>query len=146
MPGTVVTFYSYKGGVGSTFALANTAVVLARWGYRTLCVDWDLDAPGLDFDLLPRTAERPAAGLVDLIDAHAAGAAPDPLQHVVRVDRPEVHGRLDMLAAGGPDRARYVRQVQELDWDRLYRDHDLGGFLERCSRRRPTKRARSRMR
>lgn len=46
MTGTVVTFYSYKGGVGRTFALANTAATLCRWGYRTLCIGWDLDAPG----------------------------------------------------------------------------------------------------
>jgi MinD-like ATPase involved in chromosome partitioning or flagellar assembly len=45
--GTVVTFYSYKGGVGRTFALANVATLLALWGYRILCVDWDLEAPGL---------------------------------------------------------------------------------------------------
>ena len=27
MPGQVVTFYSYKGGVGRTFALANIGVI-----------------------------------------------------------------------------------------------------------------------
>ena len=32
MTGTVVTFYSYKGGVGRTLALANTAAILSRWG------------------------------------------------------------------------------------------------------------------
>ena len=47
MSGSIVTFYSYKGGVGRSFALANTAALLSSWGYRTLCVDWDLDAPGL---------------------------------------------------------------------------------------------------
>jgi Mrp family chromosome partitioning ATPase len=45
--GTIATFYSYKGGVGRTQALANIAVLLSRWGYRVLCVDWDLEAPGL---------------------------------------------------------------------------------------------------
>ena len=28
----IITFYSYKGGVGRTMALANTAVLLARQG------------------------------------------------------------------------------------------------------------------
>ena len=46
MTGSIVTFYSYKGGVGRTFVLANTAVRLAQWGYHVLCIDWDLDAPG----------------------------------------------------------------------------------------------------
>ena len=43
-----VTFYSWKGGVGRTMALANVAVQLARRGRKVLMVDWDLEAPGLD--------------------------------------------------------------------------------------------------
>jgi tetratricopeptide (TPR) repeat protein/MinD-like ATPase involved in chromosome partitioning or flagellar assembly len=45
--GAIVTFYSYKGGVGRTMALANIAVQLARKGNSVLMVDWDLEAPGL---------------------------------------------------------------------------------------------------
>jgi len=47
--GQIITFYSYKGGVGRTMALANVAVLLAKWGFKTLIVDWDLEAPGLEF-------------------------------------------------------------------------------------------------
>ena len=46
-PGTVVTFYSFKGGTGRTMALANVAWILASTGMRVLAVDWDLEAPGL---------------------------------------------------------------------------------------------------
>ena len=45
--GSIVTFYSWKGGVGRTLALANTAVQLARSGRKVLMVDWDLEAQGL---------------------------------------------------------------------------------------------------
>src|SRR5690349_21130934 len=45
--GSIITFYSYKGGVGRSFLLANVAATLSRWGYRVLCVDFDLEAPGL---------------------------------------------------------------------------------------------------
>lgn len=45
--GRVITFYSFKGGVGRTMALANCAYLLARNGYRVLAMDWDLEAPGL---------------------------------------------------------------------------------------------------
>ena len=60
--GTVVTFYSFKGGVGRSMALANVAVLLARTGKKVLCVDWDLEAPGLDryFRAVPRST--PTAG------------------------------------------------------------------------------------
>ena len=43
----VVTFYSYKGGVGRTMALVNTAVELATNGRKVLIVDFDLEAPGI---------------------------------------------------------------------------------------------------
>jgi MinD-like ATPase involved in chromosome partitioning or flagellar assembly len=44
----IVTFYSYKGGVGRSMALANVADILCRQGARVLMVDFDLEAPGLE--------------------------------------------------------------------------------------------------
>ena len=43
----VVTFFSFKGGVGRTTALVATALTLARYGHRVAIVDLDLEAPGL---------------------------------------------------------------------------------------------------
>jgi len=135
MTGTIVTFYSYKGGVGRTFALANTAAVLSRWGYRTLCVDWDLDAPGLGFYMRPWEPAPPEAGLVDLIADYAKGGKdPDFGDYVISVELPGSQTPVDFLPAGsGGD--RYVRLVQELDWPGLYERRDLGEFLERCRSR-----------
>ena len=48
--GQVITFYSYKGGVGRSMALANVACLLAQRcsaPERVLMIDWDLEAPGL---------------------------------------------------------------------------------------------------
>lgn len=42
-----IFFHSYKGGVGRTFILANTAFDLCQQGYRVGVVDLDYDAPGL---------------------------------------------------------------------------------------------------
>lgn len=134
MTGMIVTFYSYKGGVGRTFALANTAAVLSRWGYRTLCIDWDLDAPGLGFYLRPWQSEPPTAGLVDLIADYANGKDPDLGDYVIPIELPGSQAPVNFLPAGsGGD--RYVRRIQELDWAGLYERHDLGEFLERCRSR-----------
>src|SRR3954447_23512433 len=130
MTGTVVPFYSYKGGVGRAFAVANTAAVLARWGYRTLCVDWDLDAPGLTHYLRPWLAGPPTAGVVDLVTAVAGGDSPEPSGYVVPVDLPGTADRLELLAAGAGD-DEYVRRSQALDWAGLYERRDLGEQLER---------------
>lgn len=41
-----VAFYSYKGGVGRSLALANTAFSLAAQGKKVLIIDMDFEAPG----------------------------------------------------------------------------------------------------
>ena len=38
-PGTIITFYSYKGGVGRSMALANVAWILASGGKKVLGID-----------------------------------------------------------------------------------------------------------
>lgn len=76
-PGTIITFYSFKGGTGRTMALANTAWILASNGFRVLTVDWDLEAPGLHnyfHPLLtdPDLTESP--GVIELIRGFAKSA------------------------------------------------------------------------
>lgn len=126
MPGTVLTFYSYKGGVGRSFTLANVAVLLARWGHRVLCVDWDLEAPGLHDYFAPLLAGEPTSGVVDLVDDFLAGRV-RPADHTTHlIDQ----GTLDLVAAGRTD-SDYVGRVQDLDWAGLY-EQGFGEYLERC--------------
>ncbi len=69
--GQIITFYSYKGGVGRTMALANVAVLIAQWKYKVLIVDWDLEAPGLEYffkDYLDLETVTQQTGIVDLLD------------------------------------------------------------------------------
>src|SRR5262249_32270779 len=70
----IISFYSYKGGVGRSMAMANLAVLFARAGFRVLVVDFDLEAPGLESYLVAgpdressfkQLRERP--GLLDLL-------------------------------------------------------------------------------
>lgn len=128
MAGTIITFYSYKGGVGRSFALVNTATILASWGFDVLCVDWDLEAPGLDAYFEPYLAGPPGRGLAEAFTAFAAGEPVDPGEFVTPVALPRVRGRVDLLPAGHPD--DLVRLVQRLDWAAMYRDGDLGAALE----------------
>lgn len=47
--GRIISFYSFKGGVGRTMALANVAFLAAMNGLKILVMDWDLEAPGLHY-------------------------------------------------------------------------------------------------
>jgi hypothetical protein len=67
----IITFYSYKGGVGRSMAAANVAKWLRTQGLRVLIVDWDLEAPGIEA-YFAKTPEALAAlceapGVVDLV-------------------------------------------------------------------------------
>jgi tetratricopeptide (TPR) repeat protein/MinD-like ATPase involved in chromosome partitioning or flagellar assembly len=79
----IFTFYSYKGGVGRSMALANIAELLYRAGLSVLIVDWDLEAPGLECyftaDLPADTLDRP--GLLELLldyKEQMSSPVPDP--------------------------------------------------------------------
>ncbi|WP_159063056.1 KGGVGR-motif variant AAA ATPase, partial [Streptomyces scabiei] len=70
--GTIITFYSFKGGTGRTMALVNTAWILASNGLRVLVVDWDLEAPGLHTYLQPLLADpelTESAGIIEMVSA-----------------------------------------------------------------------------
>jgi MinD-like ATPase involved in chromosome partitioning or flagellar assembly len=72
--GKVITFYSYKGGVGRSMALANIAVLLAKAGKKVLVVDWDLEAPGIDRYFRQQQLRPPenAGGLLHLLTSYPA--------------------------------------------------------------------------
>ena len=74
----IYTFYSFKGGVGRSMALANVAEIHCRRGLRVLMVDFDLEAPGLERYFAPPEAEtrtsledmRAHRGVIDLLDSY----------------------------------------------------------------------------
>jgi cellulose biosynthesis protein BcsQ len=132
--GHIWTFYSYKGGVGRSMALANIAVLLAQWGHKVLVVDWDLEAPGLEkyFDdaaegWSARVNGKP--GVVDIAYAAAQDIECDWQDGLIRLPLSRTTGILDLLSAGRRD-DEYVARLQHLDWDVLFREHNFGQLLE----------------
>ena len=54
------TFYSFKGGVGRSMALANIAECFYLKGLKVIVIDWDLEAPGLESFFFERATRGPA--------------------------------------------------------------------------------------
>jgi MinD-like ATPase involved in chromosome partitioning or flagellar assembly len=127
--GTIATFYSYKGGVGRTFTLANIGALLSQWGYKVLCIDWDLEAPGLHLYFKPWIQQENRPGLVEMIQAYAGEGTPHWQDFVTTVDLPSAKEPLLLMKAGRLDKT-YIQRMQALDWDELYNKHDLGNKLE----------------
>lgn len=123
----VFTFYSYKGGVGRTMALVNVAADLVRRGRTVLIVDFDLEAPGLEtYPLLQ--PKKPCPGIVEFVtEFREKYEVPNLLDYVYET-KPigKKGGRLWVMPAGRRDKA-YRRALNELDWQRLYKEE--AGFL-----------------
>jgi tetratricopeptide (TPR) repeat protein len=147
----IVTFYSFKGGVGRSMAVANVADILARQGLRVLTIDFDLEAPGLEqyFQIDHRSARR-GPGLLDLLLAYkrwmSVAAAPGEEAAFRRLDdfilpifpKLPAGGRLDLLHAGRrepkEEMDRYASALRSFDWQDFYFNWDgelLFEFLRR---------------
>ena len=127
-PGQVISFYSYKGGVGRTMAVANVGRLLAdqasRTGQRVLLIDWDLEAPGLQ-EYFPRCVADSHVGLIDFFAQNYPDCVREPQTDVKSTVTLEdsivsmVNG-LDILPAGRQD-LRYAGLVWNFDWSKLVR-------------------------
>ncbi|MFB7907850.1 FxSxx-COOH system tetratricopeptide repeat protein [Kitasatospora sp. NPDC056076] len=146
--GSIVTFYSFKGGTGRTMALANLGWILASQGLRVLVVDWDLEAPGLHryyHPLLIDPELRGTPGLIDLLRAYVDQALPrvteapglGPREWLSAPGRLDAHlcglaldlpagGRLDLMPAGRQDGA-YSAAVTSFNWRSFYTRSDIRG-------------------
>ncbi|WP_088283043.1 KGGVGR-motif variant AAA ATPase [Ideonella sp. A 288] len=131
-PGIVYTFYSYKGGVGRSMALANVGVILASSGHRVLLIDWDLEAPGLEayFRHSAKLKGDPTAvhGVIDLLEAHADGRPLDWRECLLKAEF--VGHSLDIISAGKRN-DDYRHRVQQLNWETLFSEHQIGNYIER---------------
>ena len=124
-----MTFYSYKGGVGRSLALANTAYELAQTGRVVLVFDFVLEAPGLHtFEAFRPRATQKREGLVDYIrEFCVTRSEPDVRNYVYEaIGVGQEEGRLWVMPAGKGG-GEYARSLNMIDWQDLYEKED--GFL-----------------
>ncbi|KUL42406.1 FxSxx-COOH system tetratricopeptide repeat protein [Actinoplanes awajinensis] len=139
--GQIITFYSFKGGVGRTMSLANVAWILASTGRRVLTVDWDLESPGLHRYYAPFLADRDlrqSPGVIDAItrfeqragEAAARGESlrPEEIRQLARIqeyatslERYEFPrgGSIDFVPSG-QQVPEYSHTVSNFDWESFY--------------------------
>lgn len=115
------TFYSLRGGVGRSTALAYTGRILAAGGRKVVCVDMDLEAPGLAALFGQEEQISEDQGVVPLLMQLDQGGTPDFASHLLRLDESDdlylvPAGRLD------PDYARRLRFIEPSVWYREERN------------------------
>ncbi len=126
---SIVTFYSYKGGVGRSMALANIAVLLARRGLKVLAVDWDLEAPGLEryfgyFEIMPG-----GPGLLRMFLEAREGGTVDFKSFTSSLDC-DVKHPITLLTSGRELDEAYSRNLETFDWEEFFSKRG-GQFVER---------------
>lgn len=110
-PGRLI-FYSVKGGVGRSTALAVTAADLAARGFNVLVLDLDLEAPGLG-TLLLSPDDMPTFGVTDWFAAVAAGADAEALIPDMTGPSAFTSARVvvDVVPAAGRDPGAYLSKL-----------------------------------
>lgn len=130
--GTVCTFYSFKGGVGRSMAVANVASLLAKWGFSILIVDFDLEAPGIEHYFTKYSLQgspKQMAGLVDLVLAYRDGEKMDWFSALCRAYPFPKTQPVSILTAGRRD-AGYLSRLQSIDWRDMFLKRGFGEYLE----------------
>ncbi|MFM6372018.1 MAG: tyrosine-protein kinase family protein, partial [Dolichospermum sp.] len=122
----VVTFFSFKGGVGRTTALVATALTLARNGHRVAIVDLDLEAPGLSTIFFKDKVEN--FGVIDyLLEKKIQNSNWSLRKDILRITHPLLLGNLGeqiyLFTAGNVDN-NYLEKLARLDFQNLV-DHQL---------------------
>lgn len=123
----VVTFYSFKGGMGRTTALAAVALILAEEGKNVMMVDTDIEAPGLA--TLFFGGEMVTRGVLDYVIERG-------IEHMVRVEDyvldvtdpsllSEDAGQMYLFPAGKVDE-NYLQKLARID----YQDNREGYLRE----------------
>jgi MinD-like ATPase involved in chromosome partitioning or flagellar assembly len=124
------TFYSYKGGVGRSLALANVSALLVKRGHRVVLMDFDLEAPGLDtFGEFQEATDK--LGIVEYVaDFQKKQVAPDirPFVHEVKLPA-HLRGKLWVMPSGRKDRA-YNHLLSRTRWADLFNDGLGAPFIE----------------
>ena len=130
-----IAFYSFKGGVGRTTALAHVAAILAMQGRKVVAVDLDLEAPGLSSAL--NLTPLPEYGIVDYFyERSYLRKDVDPGISVAEIFGevliPNASGRLFVVSAGKLDisyiakgddlRANAITERGEDLWSTFYQE------------------------
>jgi cellulose biosynthesis protein BcsQ len=112
----ILVFYSFKGGVGRTTALATFAVQRARTGERVAVIDADLDAPGIGSLLSADTDGTTARwGAADyLLEKNLQEIDFRDYYHVCRRERVTGPGEIMVIPAGRID-STYPWKLARLD-------------------------------
>ncbi|MEN9613231.1 MAG: hypothetical protein RLZZ628_4045, partial [Bacteroidota bacterium] len=138
----IISFYSFKGGVGRTQLLANVAACLCHeFHKRVLLIDWDLEAPGLRYFFQEKIQIEPNKdGLLDLLGEYiqymkTRDTNPETAKiptfnekHIQSCYNSAPQGCIDLVLAGKKE--DYYERLHAFDWDEFSEKYDGKNYIE----------------
>lgn len=105
-----VVFFSIKGGVGRSTALAACAWKLAQQGKRVLVLDLDLESPGLSSNLLPQERQT-MYGITDWLVEDLVDNADGVMDGMVAMSGLSHDGEIHVVPAHGKNAGEYIAKL-----------------------------------
>ncbi len=120
----VITFYSFKGGVGRSTALGLVAGILTTRNRRVVIVDFDLEAPGISILLksdIENTSEE-QYGVLDYLHQRYLTPEQDTpdIKDCIRQINLRTRGELFLVPVGEYDE-NYIHRLADLDMSSFYK-------------------------
>lgn len=127
-----ITFYSYKGGVGRSLALSNIARRLSELNKKVCILDFDLDAPGLQFKFTNTYNIAPIKkGIVDYIyDFSSTGNIPDHIiDYVTQLKSNNITATdIALIPAGDIHDNQYWKKLSMIPWADMFYSEEANGI------------------
>jgi MinD-like ATPase involved in chromosome partitioning or flagellar assembly len=136
----IISFYSYKGGVGRSQLCANIASYLCHKEHKkVLLLDWDFESPGLHYFFSKNNTDIKTSGTIELLKNYT-----DMLrkEEIIEIEdykyfdntsiipiTSEGDGKIDLIPAGNYSIA-YFYKVQSFDWFEFYEMLDGKSYIE----------------
>jgi tetratricopeptide (TPR) repeat protein len=146
----IVSFYSYKGGVGRTQLCANIAAYLChKKGKRVLLWDWDFEAPGLHFYFNKENKDITKNGTLEILEDYVSlmrsksGIQKEDLnfvskENIIELERyqrkddlteEEHEVCIDLLPAGNLNNS-FSARINDFNWFEFYELLDGVNYIE----------------
>lgn len=126
-------FFSIKGGVGRSTALAASAWWLARQGKRVLVLDLDLESPGLSSALLP-VDRQPTYGITDWLVEDLVDNGDGVIGDMFATSDLPTAGPIYLVPAHGREPGEYVSKLGRVWMPKVTGPAERQSWAERLNR------------
>jgi len=140
----IVSFYSYKGGVGRTQLLANIASYLCYYRHRKILLfEWDLEAPGLHFYFGKQNGDIQSDGFIELLENYMnlmRQGGEHQLEDLPYFEEKHIlknlavskngKGQIDLIPCANYSNPEYTQKINDFDWREFMELRDGNVYMD----------------